>query len=224
MAQHHALQSRINAIEEDGIRVARVGPLGPVSNNAYIVRDLNRGEALLVDMPVTDGILLDAIRAEGGVTTIVATHWHRDHWASYDQVRAATNAPVLAGDREINIPEQRIDGRLADGDEVTVGGARIRVRHTPGHTPGSISLVLGRSVITGDTLFRGGPGRTRAKGDLEVILESIASTLLPLPDETAVLPGHGDTTTIGEARRGYQAYQARPLPAGHYGDVSWPTV
>jgi glyoxylase-like metal-dependent hydrolase (beta-lactamase superfamily II) len=114
---------------------------------------------LLVERPLEERPLLDAIAAEGGVHTIVATHWHQYHWMTYDAVRAATGAPVLVGGREIKIPPERIDGRLEDGQEVRVGATRITVLHTPGHTPGSISLRVGRVVITGDTLFDGSPGR-----------------------------------------------------------------
>src|SRR4029077_5578547 len=121
----------------------KVGPMGPYGNNAYLVRDRGAGETLLVDMPLETGTLLDAIAADGGVREIVATHWHPDHWASYEQVRAATGAPVGVGDKEINIPEERIDRRLGDGDEVRVGSTRVEILHTPGHTPGSISLCIG---------------------------------------------------------------------------------
>ena len=102
-----------------------------------------------------------------------------------------------------------------------VGSARIGVIHTPGHTPGSISLRIGRAVITGDTLFDGGPGKTSARGDLETIIASIASKLLPLPEETLVLPGHGTTTTIAASRSGVAAYRRHPKPVGFYGDVEW---
>ncbi len=77
---------------------------------------------------------------------------------TYDAVRRATGAPVLVGATEVNVPEARIDGRLRDGQELRVGGIRVVILHTPGHTPGSISLRVGRAVITGDTLFDGGPG------------------------------------------------------------------
>ena len=162
-----------------------------------------------------------AITAEGGVQSIVATHWHLDHWATYDAVRAATGAPVLVGDAEINIPEERIDGRLRDGAEVRVGGVRIEVLHTPGHTPGSISLRVGQAVITGDTLFNGGPGRTFDFGDLETILASIDARLLPLPPGTVVLPGHGVNTSIAEARTGRDIYRRHPRAPGFFGDVEW---
>ncbi|HEY6379243.1 MAG TPA: MBL fold metallo-hydrolase [Candidatus Dormibacteraeota bacterium] len=215
------MSAAFETFEDGGVRVVKVGPMGPYDNNAYIVRDTGSGESLLVDMPLETGLLLDAIAADGGVRQVVVTHWHPDHWMSYDQVRKATGAPVLVGDREIKIPEARIDGRLADGDEVRVGAARIAVLHTPGHTPGSISLRLGKVLISGDTLFDGGPGKTSAKGDLEVLIKSITERLHPLDDDTVVLPGHGGNTTIGISRNQYTAYVRRPHPAGYFGDVEW---
>lgn len=207
---------------DDGVvRIVKIGPMGPYSNNAYIVRDLASGASLLVDMPLEEKQLLEAIAADGGVRSIVATHWHPDHWMSYDAVRAATGAPVFVGDREINIAKERIDGTLADGDEVPVGSARVRVLHTPGHTPGSISLKVGRALISGDTLFDGGPGKTFAKGELETLIKSIVDRLHPLEDDTVVLPGHGASTTIGESRRQYAEYVRHPRPAGFFGDVEW---
>ena len=213
--------AELTVIEDGEVRIVKIGPMGPSNNNAYIVRDVAAGESLLVDMPLDEQPLLDAIAAEGNVRTIVATHWHPDHWMTYDAVRSATNAPVCVGSREVQVPEARIDRRLEHGDELRVGGVRIDVLHTPGHTPGSISLRVGRAVITGDTLFDGGPGRTFARGDLETILESIVAFLLPLPPETVVLPGHGGNTTIGDSQEGHTAYVAHPRPVGFHGDVEW---
>jgi hydroxyacylglutathione hydrolase len=211
----------LSVVEEGGVRIVKVGPMGPYNNNAYLVRDVGAGETLLVDMPLEEGPLLEAIAAEGNVRTIVATHWHTDHWMTYDAVRRATNAHVLVGSDEINVPEERIDRRIADGEELRVGAIRVTVLHTPGHTPGSISLRAGRTLISGDTLFDGGPGKTFARGDLETLLQSIQAKLLPLPDETLVLPGHGGNTNIGDSRRGYADYLTHPKPAGFFGDVTW---
>ena len=217
----HGTSSLLSVFEDGDVRIVKVGPMGPYNNNAYIVRDMSRGESLLVDMPLETSPLLDAIAADGNVKQIVATHWHPDHWMSYDEVREATNAPVLVGDREIRIDKSRIDRRVADGDEVPVGSVRCTVMHTPGHTPGSICLRVGRAVISGDTLFDGGPGKTAAAGDVETIIASITARLYPLPDETLVMPGHGANTTIGESRTQYAEYAKHPHPAGYYGDVEW---
>ena len=211
----------IEVFEDGAARIVKVGPMGPYGNNAYIVRDISAHAGLLVDIPLDEGPLLAAIAAEGGVQSIVATHWHLDHWATYDAVRAATGAPVLVGEAEVDIPEERIDGRLQDGAEVRIGGVRIEILHTPGHTPGSSSLRVGQAVITGDTLFNGGPGRTFGFGDLETILASIDARLLPLPPGTLVLPGHGVKTSIAEARTGRDSYRRHPKPPGFFGDVEW---
>ena len=211
----------ITTFEDGEIRITKLGPMGPLGNNAYIVRDLSARESLLVDMPLDEQPLLEALAADGNVRQVVATHWHRDHWMTYDAVRAATQAPVLVGDREVNIPEERIDRRVADGEEIRLGGATITVIHTPGHTVGSICLRLGRALISGDTLFDGGPGRTSAPGDLETLIASITGRLHPLPESTVVLPGHGGDTTIGESRRRYRTYQTHPHPPGYHGDVDW---
>ena len=213
----------VTVFEDGAVRIVKIGPMGPYGNNAYIVRDVDAAKALLVDMPLDEGPLLEAIAAEGGVETVVATHWHPDHWMTYDAVRRATSARVLVGAQEINIDAGRIDGRLADGDEVRVGKVAITILHTPGHTPGSISLRVGTALISGDTLFGGGPGKTSARGDLETILASISAKLLPLPIETTVMPGHGPNTTIEASRSGFAAYEQHPHAAGYFGDVEWAT-
>ena len=211
----------VQVFEDGDVRIVKVGPMGPYSNNAYIVRDVAAHAALLVDMPMEEGSLLAAIASEGGVQTVVATHWHLDHWTTYDAVREATGAPVLVGEAEVNVPEERIDRRVRDGEELRVGSVRVEVLHTPGHTPGSISLAVGRAVITGDTLFRGGPGKTFGFGDLETIISSIDARLLPLAPDTVVMPGHGPTTTIAEARSGRVEYRKHPKRPGFFGDVEW---
>ena len=206
---------------EDAFSIVKVGPMGPYGNNAYLLHDADARDALLVDMPLEEARLLEAIQAVGNVHQIVATHWHRDHWMTYDPVRAATQAPVLVGDKEVNIPKERIDGLLSHGQDVKVGSKRVTILHTPGHTVGSICLRIGRALISGDTLFRGGPGRTSAAGDLQVIIDSIVRELHPLADETVVMPGHGPDTTIGDSKREYAEYVKHPWPTDFHGDVEW---
>lgn len=206
---------------EDNFSIVKVGPMGPYGNNAYLLHDADAKDALLIDMPLDEAPLLEAIAEVGNVHQIVATHWHHDHWMTYDPVRKATNALVLVGDQEINIPPERIDKRIAHGEDVKVGSKRVTILHTPGHTPGSICLRIGRALISGDTLFQGGPGRTSAAGDLGIIVNSIVTHLLPLAGETIVMPGHGDNTTIADAKREYAEYEKHPWPADYHGDVEW---
>jgi glyoxylase-like metal-dependent hydrolase (beta-lactamase superfamily II) len=205
---------------EDDFSIVKVGPMGPYGNNAYILHDATAKDSLLVDMPLEEQPLLEAI-AEANVHQIVATHWHHDHWMTYDPVRQATQAPVLVGDKEVNIAPERIDKRLAHGDEVNVGSKRVTILHTPGHTVGSICLKIGRALVSGDTLFQGGPGKTSAPGDLRTIIDSIVRELHPLAEDTLVMPGHGPNTTIGDAKREYADYLKHPWPADFAGDVEW---
>lgn len=208
---------------EGDIEVVRLGPLGPWGNNAYIVHDTSIRESAIIDMPAEGERILEALQ-DAKVTTIVATHWHGDHWMSYDLVREATKAPVHVYEHEINVAPERIDRKVKDGEELRVGSARMRVIHTPGHTPGSISLLLGRVVLTGDALFPGGPGRTGSPEDLSTAIRSIVDRLHTLPEETEIWPGHGDTSTIGRSREEYQAYASRPHRPDLHGDVSWDTT
>lgn len=206
--------------EHGGIRLERYGPLGQFGNNAYVIRDVAGGAAALVDMPAGIEPVLEALR-DVRVERILVTHHHFDHWQSYEAVKAATGAPVYIHEAEVNVPEERVDGRLAHGEELAVGAARIRVIHTPGHTPGSMCLLVGPWLISGDTLFPGGPGRTRTPEDLRQAIRSITERLYVLPDETLVLPGHGDPTTIGHSRAEYAVFAARPHPEDLCGDVLW---
>jgi hydroxyacylglutathione hydrolase len=210
-------------IYRDGdIEVVRLGPLGPYGNNAYIVADSAARVSAIIDMPAEGEKILEAL-GEANVQAIVATHWHPDHWESYDLVRGATKAPVYVHEAEVRIPPERIDARVADGQELRVGSAVLRVIHTPGHTPGSICLRLGKVLLTGDTLFPGGPGRTQTPEDLRTVVASIADRLLPLEDDLLVWPGHGDTTTIGAARSEYQQFAIRSHRPDLSGDVTWNT-
>ena len=206
--------------QDGALRLTKVGPLGPFANNAYIIADAGSGEAVIVDMPASSEAVLKA--AQGlTVNAILLTHTHPDHWAAYDLVKDATGAAVLCHPAERIMPAVKIDRPLTDGDELSVGGLTVRVLHTPGHTPGSCCLRAGRFLISGDTLFPGGPGHSDRPEDLQQMIASIKERLYPLPDETLVLPGHGDDTTIGRSRQEYAAFAARPHSPDLCGDVLW---
>ena len=194
--------------------------LGPLANNVYVLRPAGGGPLTIVDVPEGFEAVLEAI-GDAPVERVIVTHSHFDHWGGFDVMRTRIDAPVLAGAEETNLDESRAIGRLADGEELAVGSARMRVLHTPGHTPGSICLHIGNAALTGDTLFPGGPGYSRTPAALQQEIASITSTLHPLPEQTLVLPGHGDGTTIGASRAEYAVFAARAHADDLHGDVLW---
>lgn len=173
-----------------------------VDNNVFLIGD--EREVIVVDAPHDVEAILEAV---GGrrVQAIVCTHAHDDHVRYATQLADRTGAPIWLHPADeplwqLTHPERRWDHDLADGVEFGVGPLTLSVIHTPGHSPGSVSLYspsLG-CVFTGDTLFHGGPGATgRSFSSRPLIEESIRTRLFALPDETVVRPGHGPDTTIG---------------------------
>lgn len=175
--------------------------VGPMDNNVYLVAVGD--EALLVDGSNEAEAILEQL-GDRRLTKIVQTHGHGDHVIALPDLVERTGAPVYCHPRDASmIPVDTFE--LVDGDPVEIGGVPLDVRHTPGHTPGSVSLVLEAAgethLFAGDTLFPGGPGNTF--GDEEAfrtIMRSLEQKLFVLPDDTHVYPGHGDDTTLGAER------------------------
>ncbi|HEX2192897.1 MAG TPA: MBL fold metallo-hydrolase, partial [Acidimicrobiales bacterium] len=172
--------------------------VGPLDNNVFVVRDRATGESVLVDAADEPAQLLELARRLH-VQRVLTTHGHRDHIRAVPAMRdAGYPVGVAAADAE-RLPAH--DFLLEDGQVLAVGELRLRAVHTPGHTPGSMCFLVEGSpvLLSGDTLFPGGPGRTDLPGgDFSAVIESIRDRLFgPLPDDIAVLPGHGAETTIG---------------------------
>ena len=178
------------------------GQTWDVDNNVWLVGDDR--EVVVVD-PAHDA---EAVLAEVGdrrVTAILCTHAHDDHVRAAPELGARTGAPVLLHPDDdvlwkLAHPDRRPDRPLDHGQTLDVGGHRIEVLHTPGHAPGAVCFHLPEAgvVLSGDTLFQGGPGATgRSYSDFPTIVESIRDRLLSLPEDTVVHSGHGADTRIG---------------------------
>src|SRR6516164_2873928 len=196
-------------------------PVGLLQCNCSVFGDETSREGLVVDPGDQIDDVLEIIKRHGlHLKAIIITHAHIDHIGGAQKLKQATGAPVYmnANDAELKkmlsvqaawlgVPEPEqvdIDGPIKDGDRVVMGAAEFHVLHTPGHTQGSVSLWLPSEgkLVAGDTLFRDSIGRTDLPGgDGHQILRSIHDKLLPLPEQTVVIPGHGAKTTIGREKR-----------------------
>ncbi len=185
-----------------------------VENNVWIVGDDD--EVVIIDAAHDAEEILAAV-GDREVLAVICTHGHNDH------INAAVD---IGDDREAGIALHPADAAfwhevyaddepdidLEDGGVFEVAGTRLEIIHTPGHSPGGVSVYapdLG-VVFSGDTLFKGGPGATGRRGsDFATILASIGERLLDLPPTTRVLPGHGEETTVGAEARDFDTWVTR---------------
>jgi glyoxylase-like metal-dependent hydrolase (beta-lactamase superfamily II) len=210
----------LETVRDGRLLLIKLGPLGFASNNAYIVADSTTNDAVIVDAPEGSEALKDAAKGLN-VRRIIVTHRHRDHWAGIEPLLSDFDVPVFTHEDDKPDWAQYVAGTLAGGDEVEVGGLRLGVLHTPGHTAGHICLHTGEHLLSGDTLFPGGPGRTRSNADLQQEIASITSKLYALPENVAVYPGHGANTTIGASKQEYEVFAGKPHDPSLSGDVLW---
>jgi hydroxyacylglutathione hydrolase len=200
--------------------IHEIFPVGPLQCNCSIIGDETNHEAMVIDPGDDIEHVLALLRKHNlQVKQIVITHAHIDHVGGAMKLRAATGAPILLNQNDyallkmldeqaqwIGVPAAGavvIDQSVSTGDTLKAGSHEAAVLHTPGHTEGSICLYFpaDKIMIAGDTLFAGSIGRIDLPGgSMQKIMQSLHGTVLALPDETVVVPGHGPLTTIGEER------------------------
>jgi len=199
--------------ELTGLTVTKVS-VGPMDNNAYLLKCASDGTQVLIDAANDAATLLDLI-GDAGLTTVVTTHRHPDHTGALREVVKATGARSIAGaDDAAEIPV--VTDAVNDGDTIKVGDCTLEVIHVVGHTPGSIVLLYREPngiahLWTGDSLFPGGVGNTRGdKKNFESLIGDVETKLFArLPDDTWFYPGHGKDSTLGTERPHLPEWRAR---------------
>ena len=194
--------------------------VGPLACNCYVVGDSATKDAVVID-PGGDAneIAAELTRQQLRVNAIVATHAHFDHVIAAQELRELTGAPFYLHDHDrpmldwyqesgrlflgVELPSPpEVDTSASEGDRLTAGSMELEVVHTPGHSPGSISLFGDDVVFSGDTLFARGVGRVDLPGgDERALVAAIKDKIFTLPGDTPVYPGHGPATTVDEEKR-----------------------
>jgi glyoxylase-like metal-dependent hydrolase (beta-lactamase superfamily II) len=189
--------------EIDGLVVTKIA-VGPMDNNAYLLRCAGTGQGLLIDAANEPNRLIELI-GDVPVATIVTTHRHADHWQALWEVQQHTGAEVVAHPADADELPVTVNRRVEHGDVLRFGDCEVSVIHLRGHTPGSIAILYdasgGPHVFTGDSLFPGGVGKTVTPETFTSLLNDVTERLFDrLPDGTWVYPGHGRDTTLGTER------------------------
>jgi len=209
----------MTTVQDSAIRITRLG-LGPFGTNSYILVCQATRDSLVVDAPGD----VDKVLAELKGTNpryIVITHNHFDHIVGLDELSAKLKVPVAIHPLDAGSLSFSPDVKLNDGDTIELGRLRIRVFHTPGHTPGSVCLLVGKYLVAGDTIFPGGPGKTGSPADFKQIVDSIVSKVFVLPDDIQVYPGHGASTVLGKEKKEFAAFSSKPHDPNLCGDALW---
>jgi len=206
--------------EDDELRITKVLHMGPIDNNGYILTCKQTGETVIIDAPAEPEKLLKEL---GDIVpkAIIITHRHGDHTAGLKEMKEATGAPIAAHPDDAPELPVPVDLELRDGDVYQVGKVGLKAMHTPGHTPGALCLLTGSRLFSGDTLFPGGPGYSGSPEAFRQVKDSVVQKLLPLSDDVAVYPGHGDDTTIGRSREEINVFDSKSHRDDLCGDVQW---
>ena len=192
-------------------------PLGAYQTNCYLVWDSESHSCVVID-PGFDAqsVLLAARRLGKTIEAILLTHGHFDHVGAVKEIVADTDCKVYLCEQDLSMPAQLTAGSLyytdlyGEGDRMTLAGVEFSVLHTPGHTPGSVCLIAGEHMFSGDTLFSGSCGRTDLPGGSWQTIRTSLARLAGLTENLQVHPGHGESTTLDHERM-YNPYMREAL-------------
>jgi len=206
-------------VQDNAVMIIRL-ELGPFGTNAYIVVCQATLDSAVVDVPGEADEIVKQL-ANTNPRYILITHNHFDHIMALDELKTKLKVPVAVHPLDAGGLPSRPDMELNDGDTIEVGKLKIKVLHVPGHTPGGLCFLTGKYLVSGDTIFPGGPGKTGTPADFKQIVKSIETRLFVLPDDTEVYPGHGNATVLGKEKKEFAAFALKPHDPNLCGDVLW---
>jgi len=206
-------------VKDDNIQIDRL-ELGSFGTNAYIVICQKTQDSVLIDAPAEEGIIMDRLK-DTNPKYILLTHNHMDHLLALAALHSKLKVPLAAHALDAgNLPSPP-EMLLSDGDTIPLGNLKLEVLHTPGHTPGSLCFKVGQYLISGDTIFPGGPGKTGSPAAFKQIIKSITEKILVLPDDTPIYPGHGESTVVKKEKEEFDVFSARSHSPNLCGEILW---
>ena len=206
-------------VNDDDIRIEKL-QLGPFGTNAYIIVCERTKDSALVDAPDEASKIIEKLHGTNP-RYILLTHDHMDHIGALAELRSRLKVPLAANAADSGRLPSPPEILLNDGDTLTLGNLKLEVLHTPGHTPGSICFKTGKHLLSGDTIFPAGPGKTGSPGAFKQIIESLTTKIFVLPDDTSIYPGHGDITILKKEKEEFAVFSSREHRPDLCGDVLW---
>jgi len=205
--------------KDDDIQIERL-ELGPFGTNAYVVICQKTRDSMVVDTPAEASAIMDRLKGTNP-KYILLTHNHMDHLGALAELHSRLKVPLAAHASDTgNLPSSP-EMLLSDGDTIPLGKLEFDVLHTPGHTPGGLCFRFGRYLISGDTIFPGGPGATGSPDAFKQIIKSITEKIFVLPDDTEIYPGHGDSSVLKKEKDEFAIFSSRPRDPNLCGSVLW---
>jgi hydroxyacylglutathione hydrolase len=207
-------------VDNNDLKIKKM-ELGRFATNAYVVICPKTSKSALIDVP--DGVPTILENLEGtNIEFILLTHNHLDHIEGLSAITGKVQAALAVhpADSPMWLPSAP-DISLSDNDIINVGDIKIECLYTPGHTPGSMVFKIGEYLLSGDTIFPGGPGRTPGPSQFKQIVKSITEKVFVLPDSTQVFPGHGGPTVLKREKEEFAFFSSKIHDPELSGDVTW---
>jgi len=204
---------------DDDIQIERL-ELGQFGTNAYILICQKTRDSIVIDAPDEADAIMERLK-DTNPRYILLTHNHMDHVLALAELRSRLQVPLAAHALDAQSLPSPPEVLLNDGDTFSLGSLKLEVLHTPGHTPGSLCFIVGRYLISGDTIFPAGPGATGSSESFQQIIKSITEKIFVLPDDTPVYPGHGEPTVLKKEKEEFAVFSSRPHPPDLCGSILW---